>query len=462
VSFLWRRRIGRARTDLIAFAGMALVDEKTGKPVGKLTRGQKNMLTRWAREQRTVSLAPSGTGKSFLGAVYIAWRLGNDPSLRVALLSGTLAQAQKLMRLVVIVLQGAAFQAVFPGIKIERSTLDELSITGRPTTQKDANVIAAAYDLSSMLGSRLDLAFCDDVTSLDSVRTPAARDAAYQAFLMVTSSRVEVGGSIHVVNTATHSDDLPTRLGNLPDWTLERYPAADEHGNPTIPARWPVEAIEAKRRLGSIVYARDVLCVPIDASTLVFSEEAIALALKNGQTAHISPVGGRVVIGVDPAWTVNAGSDLSGIVMCVIDSAGYRHLTFVEGGKWNPDQLADRVVALARANNATVYVESNGAGGVIAHNIGKRAPCVPLPTGSTNRLARIEALNAELSSGRWAFSCPLGYPGPELKKLVDDLSVFNLESHTGDRLSALFLALDGIRSLESKPKGRVFPWRKKP
>lgn len=458
--FLHTARLVRARHDLEVFATLVLVDETTGQPIRTLAPHQRSMIRRWLKLDRTVSIASSGMGKSILAAVYVAWRIGRNPSTRAAILSGTKEQGVKMMRLVQIVMRHSAYLEVFPHAVIDRSTLDELSIASRPKSQKDMNVIASAFDLSSMLGSRVDLAICDDVATLDGVRTPNARDAAYQAFLAVTSSRIEPGGQIHVTNTALHSDDLPHRLGRLPGWELERYPAADENGNPTFPARWSIEKIEATRLLGSVVYAREVRCVPVDASTLVFSQESIELALRNGSTAHISPVGGRVVIGCDPAWTVGAQSDESGIVMCVIDGAGYRHLTFIEGGKRTPDQLADRLVALARANKATIYVESNGAGGVIAGIVAKRAPCVALQTNRTNRIARVEALNAELSSGRWAFSQPLGQPSVELRKLVDDLSVFNLESHTGDRLSALLLACEGIRTLEAKPKGGVFPWRR--
>jgi phage terminase large subunit-like protein len=459
VSFLHSYKLGRARRDLAAFAVLVMTDETTGAPIRSLAPHQRSMIRRWSKLDRSVSLASSGMGKSILMACFIAWRIGRNPSTRAAILSGTLAQAQKLMRLVQIVMRHPAYLGVFPHAVIDRSTLDELSVASRPKTQKDVNVIAGAYDLSSMLGSRIDLACCDDVATLDGVRTAAARDVAFQAFLAVTSSRIEPGGQIHVINTAMHSDDLPHRLGRLPGWDLQRYPAADEHGNPTFPERWSVEKIEATRLLGPVVYAREVLCVPVDASTLVFTTEQIDRALLNGKTAHITPVGGRVIIGVDPAWTTGIQSDLSGIVMVVIDSSGYRHVTHVEASKMNTDDLADRVVALARANKATVYCESNGAGGVIAGLIGRRVPCKPLVTTATSKRARVEALSAELASGKWALSQPLGTPSAELKKLVDDLEVFSFESHCGDRLSALLMACEGARLFESKPKGG---WRQMP
>jgi len=460
VSFLRSAKLMRARSDLEAFAVLVLTDETTGKPIRTLAPHQESMIRRWLKRDRTVSIASSGMGKSILAAVLIAWLVGQNGSTRAAILSGTKEQAQKLMRLVQIVMRHPAYLEVFPHAVIDRCTLDELSVTSRPKTQKDMNVIASAYDLSSMLGSRIDVAVCDDVATTDSVRTLNARDQAFQNFLAVTSSRIEPGGAVHVVNTALHSDDLPHRLGRLPGWDLQRYPAADANGKPTFPARWSAEKIAATAALGPVVYARECLCIPVDASTLVFSQEVIDVALRNGCTPHLNPAGGRSIIACDPAWTVGQNSDESGIVMVTIDGAGNRYLTLVEGGKWNPDQLADRLVALGRANRATIYVESNGAGSVIAGIIAKRAPCVALPTNRTNRIARVEALSAELASGRWAFFCPLGYPSAQMKKLLDDMAIFSLEAHTGDRLSALLIACEAVRAFEAKPKGGVFPWRR--
>ncbi len=203
------------------------------------------------------------------------------------------------------------------------------------------------------------------------------------------------------------------------------------------------------------LWAREYAAEPLDAAALIFQPEQIQDALRRGADPHLSPIGGRAVLGVDPAWTVGASADESGIVMVTIDDAGFRHVTHVEGIRRHPDALAARVVELANANRATAYVESNGAGGVIAEIIGKKAPCRPLATTATSKQARVEALSAELASGRWAFRHGCDGPAPELRKLCDELITFSLEAHAGDRASALLIACEGVRTLEARPRARL-------
>ena len=84
----------------------------------------------------------------------------------------------------------------------------------------------------------------------------------------------------------------------------------------------------------------------------------------------------------------------------------------VEALRVHHDRLADRVVELARANKATAYVESNGAGGVIADQIGRRVPCKPLPTTRTSKQARVEALGKLRYEGKVS--------GQVIDKILDD------------------------------------------
>jgi hypothetical protein len=134
-----------------------------------------------------------------------------------------------------------------------------------------------------------------------------------------------------------------------------------------------------------------------------------------------------------------------------------RHVVNVEAARMNVDSVADRLVALSRANGkAPVYIESNGAGVGIVSAVGKQVPCRGLNTSAQSKRARVESLSAELASGRWAFRNPTGVPSEQLKRLCDELAVFSFDAHCGDRASALLLASEAARLFEDKPKGRVF------
>lgn len=449
-------QIRRARVSPAAFAALALRDEQTGQPV-RLARHHREMYGLWSSCKRSVTYAPSETGKSASLACWIAWRLGCDPSLRIGILSGTTAQAERQLRHVGIVLGSPGFAEVFPGVHITRQTATELELSTKPATTKDANLVAAAFDLSSLQGTRLDIAACDDIVSRESVRTPIARDRAYSDFVAVTSSRIAPSGEIHVVNTAEHTDDVPHRLSKLPGWTTRSFPALDDAGNPTWPERWPIERIEARRlELGPVGFQRAMMCCPIDEASIVFSQDMLDVFTRNGQQAHFSPLGGRTVIGVDPAWTTTATSDESGIVVVTIDDSGFRHVVHIEALRVRHDALVSRVVHLAQANRAVVYVESNGAGGIIADMIGRRVPVKKLVTTATSKTARVEALAAELAAGRWALRQVTGIVNEQQKKLLADLATFSFESHCGDRLSAMLLACEGVRTLEARRRVGFF------
>ncbi len=448
--------VARAREDSAIFTALAARDEQTGAPfeLEAIHRAEHKL---WSSADRTVTWSFPEGGKSANLASYVAWRIGRDPGIRVGYLSATAAQAQRHLRAVAICMSGPGFARVFPGVKIDRQTADELTVTGRPSTVKDATCIAGAFDLSSMLGARLDLVAADDVVTRDAANSAATRDRAYGDFIAVTSSRVAPGGQIHVVGTAEHPDDLPHRLARLPGWRSARFPVLDAEGNSAWPARWPIERIEARRlELGPVRFAATMMCEATSEGALAFRVEDIERALANGLATQFSPIGGRCVIGVDPAWTSRPGADESGIVMVTIDSDGFRHLAHVEGLRAHHEALVSRVIELARTNRAAVYVESNGAGQLIADAIGRQVPCKPLSTSRQSKESRVEALSAELASGRWVFRQPLGYATTELRKLVGEMQTFSFDRHCGDRLAALLIATEGVRATESRPIGRVF------
>ncbi len=457
--------LGRARTDLATFVTTCLRDEVTGQPV-KLAPHHKALIRLWTSCKRSMALAPSEFGKSQLAAAFIAWRLGRDPSLRVLLVSGTREQAQRQLRAVAIIMNHPAYQRIFPGRTLERVTADELSVGGRPATMKDVNVTAVSYELSSAQGLRVNLAVLDDVVSREACRTQSARDAAWQNLTGIVLSRVGATGEVHGVNTSEHSDDLCHRLGRLPGWRFERFPALDEDSNPTWPERWPADRIEARRHeLGPANFRRAMLCQPIDAASQVFSEEIVLQAVRLGEVrlGH-SSVGGQAIVTLDPAWSTSARADESGLLLTVIDDARIRWVNRALGLRVNSDSLVSHAVHLAQAaGGATIYVESNSGGQLIAEQIQKVYPRTRmLHTSAATKSARVEWLMAELEAGRWAFRNLPGERDRELDKLVDELLTFSFESHMGDRLSALLLAVEAARQFEGRRKVRFFHFEHRP
>jgi hypothetical protein len=176
-----------------------------------------------------------------------------------------------------------SYATVFPGVRIERQTADELWVTGRPETAKDATVIAGAFDLSSMLGARLDLVMADDIVTRETVHSQLARDRDYGSFIAITSSRIAPGGQIHALGTAERPDDLLHRLAKLPGWRTAKYPALDAQGDSVFPARWPLPRIAARRlELGPTRFLATMLCEASTEGALCFRVDDLERALAAG------------------------------------------------------------------------------------------------------------------------------------------------------------------------------------
>ena len=448
----------RARVDPVVFVQVVVKDEITGQPL-ELTDSHKDMLRFWHSHDRTVLHACPEFGKSTLLTAYTAFRLGQDPSLRVAYISGTQEQAQRHVHHVTIHLSRPEYGWVYPGRAIERATTDSVWLQGRPETMKDPSLVSGAPSLSSMQGRRAGMVCADDIVPLEAVHSQTRRDVDTSNFHAIVSSRLTPDGQIHCIGTAEHPDDLLHRLAKLQGYQYRKYPVLDAAGRPTFPARWPADRVEKRRlELGPVKAMASLFCEASSEAALCFRQEDLDRALAAGLAMQYeSAIGGRCVIGVDPSWVSKPGSDESGIVMVTLDADRYRHLVHVSGQRLHHEQLVARCVELARINKAAaVYVESNGAGALIADAIGKQVPCKPLSTSRQSKESRIEALSAELASGRWVFRQPLGHPDAELRKLIGEMQVFSFDRHCGDRLAALLIAVEGVRATENRPRGGMF------
>jgi hypothetical protein len=445
----------KARTSLVTFAAIVGRDERTGKHI--ILQPFHREILRGLQTLALVAIfAGAELGKSYLLALCLAWTIARDPSLRCAIVSATLGQAERLFRLVVGIMSSSAFQQVFPQCRIEKASNDELFVTGRSPGQKDPNLRATGYSLSSTLGARIEYLALDDIVTRESLLTPQTRDRAYLDFVSVMLTRLAPDGRIALVNTREHEDDLPSRLVKLPGWNVLSFPILDEHGQSIWPERHSLEHIASRRAaLGERRWLTSAMCQPAPEGAAIFAEQDIARALANGLATQYSDVpDGKVILACDPAWTTKITSDLSAIALIVVEPGPFFHLSHLETWKLPAEQLINRIVALAQTSKASAVVEANAAGQSIAESVSRRGvPCKAFPITRASKEFAVESLSSQLSAGKWCFRQPLGSPGPELLALRSDLLTFSWDSHTGDRLSALLVGQSAIREITNRPRG---------
>jgi hypothetical protein len=75
--------------------------------------------------------------------------------------------------------------------------------------------------------------------------SPTVRESVYNWFTSTAMTRVEPGGSVLVVHTRWHPEDLIGRLLRETEvkWTSLNLPAIDASGNALWPERWPLDAL---------------------------------------------------------------------------------------------------------------------------------------------------------------------------------------------------------------------------
>lgn len=155
----------------------------------------------------------------------------------------------------------------------------------------------------------------DPFKNREEAESPVIREKLWEWFTSVALTRVEPGGSIIVVHTRWHDDDMIGRLeeGQAGDgWQFVNLPAILDEGQPTErslwPERWPLEELKLKRQLVG----------PYDWSSLFMGAprpKGGRLFMEPGRFRHHDPDGCYYVIGCDPAATEDTAADHSVIVV---------------------------------------------------------------------------------------------------------------------------------------------------
>ncbi len=446
-----------ARRDPATFAEVVMRDERTGTPI-TLARFHEEWHGLSDQHPRLVVHGFVESGKS--NAITVArtlFELGRDPSMRIAILSNTATQAQKMVGSVArYITQSAELAQVFPSLK-PATPWGAASITvQRPTISKDASVQAIGVH-GAVLGARLDLVIVDDILDYENTRTPEQRQQLAQWFDSTVLGRVVAGGRVVVLGSAWHPEDLMHVLKQRAGWHAVRFSIEDDAGLPRWPQRWPADRIKSKRlELGPLEAARQLDCLARSDETSRFREEWIVDSVKRGFDKPMlgylmsCPAPAFVTVGVDLGTSSKSNSDLTALSAVLSYGPGgnsRRELLSVESGRWEAPEIIRRIVAMYhRYQPVTIVVESVSAQRYISQMIRGEMAGVPIKDFNTGRgkmslQYRAEALAVELSRGQWTIR---GSDTSEVAGLIKDMLFYNPTQHCGDRLVSLLLAHWGV------------------
>jgi hypothetical protein len=466
-----RQRVILARRDPVEFNALILKDQENGEPIDPMPVHEE-----WHRlmteHPRVVIWSHPEAGKTQQLSIGRAlWELGRNPSLRVGVASATAGLAERIIASCALHIEGNDdLHAVFPSLlpttsEKEPWTASALTVR-RSFISKDPSIQAFGIG-TKVQGSRIDLLIVDDILDLENTRTPAQRENVFRWLTSEIFSRLSRNARIVFLANAYHKDDAAHRLERMTraGWVARRFPAIDDKGRPTFPAKWPLSRIlEAEDTLPPAEYARQVLCIPPGEADSRFREEWIQLCLSRGAGRVLKPrlvrlpEGFAIFAGVDLGVQQKKDNDHTVLFVILVYPNGDRQPLWIEAGRWTGPEIVDRIAGIWERFRSVIYCESNAAQDFIrqfAVNRDDPPPVFPFNTGrnKSDPLFGVESLAVELRNGSWIIPS-IPHPteqgkfvaaDPQLEAWLDELRYYNPLGHTGDRLMASWFAREAAR-----------------
>lgn len=171
----------------------------------------------------------------------------------------------------------------------------------------------------------------------------------------------------------------------------------------------------------------------------------------------------RIVVGVDPAASTEAGSDETGIVCVGRDKEGNAYVLDDESGKHQPHEWAKLAVATFESRHADrIVAEKNNGGDMVEHTIRAQGRHVPISLvwASRGKVTRAEPVAALYERGRV-------YHVGEFPELEDQMCAMTVgfdrkaQGYSPDRVDALVWALTELFDGMVKRSGPSRPIRRK-
>jgi predicted phage terminase large subunit-like protein len=295
--------------------------------------------------------APPRHGKTELILHAVPYILQRRPHWTIGYASHSASVAWSKSRL-------ARDYAIRAGIKLRGDT----NSVHEWRTVEGGGMLAAGV-MGSWTGQGVNVLFIDDPYSdRQDAESPLIRSRVIEWFQSVANTRVEPNGSILPNHTRWHERDLTGFCLSELGYEEVNLPAIDEHGNALWPERWPLDALERKRRgVGAYDWAALYLGRPVPKGGEVFRTPA--------RYEEPAIAGARIVIGCDPAGSEAASSNHTAAVVLAVQGIGAEataDVIDVIRRHGETKAIADELEALQRKWGAPLTIEASRDGKAIA------------------------------------------------------------------------------------------------
>jgi hypothetical protein len=202
-----RHTNGAAYDDLIEFCKLMQPDYLVGKH-HRILADLLMAIERGDKDRACVNIPPRH-GKSQLVSIFFpAWYLGRNPDKKVMMVSHTTDLAVDFGRKVRNIISSEAYRAIFPTVTLAKDSKS----AGRWSTNMGGEYYACGVG-SALAGRGAHLLLVDDPHSEQDVINGnfIVFEKAYEWFTFGARTRLMPGGSVAIIQTRWHMDDLTGR-----------------------------------------------------------------------------------------------------------------------------------------------------------------------------------------------------------------------------------------------------------
>ncbi len=396
-------------------------------------------------------------------------KIGRNPNLRGAIISNTAEMAAKILQQCrTSIERNPRLREVFPHLRRSSRSTDpwrqDMFTVERDSVAKDPTLQAiGAY--GPIVGSRLDFIILDDVLDFDNTRTEQQRKKMVEWFDTTVFTRLVKGGTIYVIGTPWHPEDLLHVLAARSGFEVRRYSAVHnpddppERWQPIWPEQWDLKRLRHRQQnTTETTFARKYLCrVRLD-GTSRFREvwlQRMCLAgvgrtfLAEAPRAYVRGPRMPCFTGVDLGVGDQEGNALTVLFTLALMPDRRRLVVEIESGRWHAPEIIEKLQSAYRRFNSTIWCESNAAQKFLVQISNASVPVTGFNTGSNkwDEAAGVESLAVEMRNGLWVM--PSGLSGvdvhPEAASFMKECLYFDPAQHTGDRLMAAWMAREALR-----------------
>lgn len=132
---------------------------------------------------------------------------------------------------------------------------------------------------SSVRGAHPGWIVIDDPLKDNVLFSKLQREKSTSYLHSVIMNMIVPDGSVHIVGTPFHSNDLYGDLKTKKGWKVFEYPGIFPDGRLLWPNRWNFEGLMQKKEdQGNLIFSREILCRPISADSTIFPPHVLNTA----------------------------------------------------------------------------------------------------------------------------------------------------------------------------------------